>query len=169
MANGALRGVTRRNMLTRKSRAQHVPWVKNVALKYEGDECLLWPFCMRGGRRPQDAYPALGMGGYAHVLLCTLAHGPRPTPQHETEHLCGKHRCMNKKHVQWALHKENCARRTEHGTQTIGEKHGMAKLTEAEVLEIRKIPKRTRGVAEKYGISIATICTIRARKNWKHL
>lgn len=150
---------------------KHEAWLEK-ALLYESDACLLWPFAMRGGRRPQDAYPALGGQGYAHVWVCEQAHGTRPTEHHETEHLCGVHRCVNKRHVQWALHKDNCARRTQHGTQTIGEQHGMVKLTEREVVAIIRAPRdRGTGVrlAVKYGVSPSTICHIRHGKSWAHL
>lgn len=150
----------------------HRPWIRDVALKHTGDSCLKWPFAVRGGRRPQDAYPALAQRGYAHVLLCEIVHGLRPSSAHETEHTCGFHLCMNPRHVQWALHKDNCARRTQHGTQTIGEQHGMAKLTEHEV---RAIIRASRGrgtgvrLASLYGVSPATICNIRHGKSWAHL
>jgi hypothetical protein len=150
----------------------HRPWIANVALLYESDACLPWPFGTRGGRRPQDAYPALGGSGYAHVLLCELTHGPRPSPDHEAEHLCGFHLCMNKRHIRWALHRENCQRRTAHGTQLIGERHNMAKLTEIQVRAIRAAPKLRgsgRALAKHYGVCPATICVIRSRKNWSHL
>ena len=146
-----------------------MPWISSVALTHTSDDCLRWPFCLRGGRRKKDAYPALGGRGYAHVLLCELVNGARPSPQHEAEHLCGNKLCMNPRHVQWALHKQNCARRTQHGTQTVGVRHGMALLSEADVLAIRATPKRTRGLSAKYGVSNATICVIRAGRTWKHI
>lgn len=148
-----------------------IPWIESVALPYEGDDCLRWPFAMRGGRRPQDAYPAIS-GGYGHVYLCERAHGARPTPQHEVEHLCGNRRCMNKRHIAWATHEDNCARRTVHGTQTIGERHPGAILSEADVRAIRATPRlRGSGVAlaEHYGVAPATISVIRSGRTWSHL
>ncbi len=137
-------------------------------MAHEGDSCLYWPFCTRGGRRPQDAYPALS-GGYAHVFLCEQVHGPRPTAEHEVDHLCGHNLCMSKRHVQWALHADNCARRTEHGTQLIGEKHNLAKLTEPEVRAIRDSSARGVDLAAQYGVCPATVCNIRKGKLWRHL
>lgn len=154
------------------TKEMHRPWIRDVALKHEGDSCLLWPFAVRGGRRPQDAYPALAQFGYAHILLCEIVHGTRPTAKHEVEHLCGEKLCMNPRHIAWALHKENCARRTQHGTQLIGEKHNMAVLTEDEVRDIRKAPivrGSGRALAELYGVSPAQISNIRNRKAWQHV
>jgi len=79
---------------------------------------------------------------------------------------------MNPQHVKWSTHSENCKRRTEHGTQTIGERHGMAKLTKDDVEEIRNTPfLYGSGVklARKYGVSPGAISLIRTGKNWKHL
>lgn len=149
-------------------KATRLPWIVEVALPYAREACLIWPFSVRGGRRTKDAYPAL-CGGYAHVKLCEIVHGPRPTPAHETEHLCGNKLCMNKRHIQWALHPANCARRTEHGTQTIGEKHPRAILTEKDVLEIRKSKARGVDLAKRYGVSPAAICIARKGKTWRHL
>jgi transcriptional regulator with XRE-family HTH domain len=79
---------------------------------------------------------------------------------------------MNPRHLRWATHKENCARRTAHGTQLIGEKHNLAKLTEGQVWDIRHAaPTRGTGreLARYYGVSPATISLIRNGKNWKHI
>lgn len=154
------------------NRPVRLPWIEQVALPYEGDACLLWPFSTRGGSgQPGEVYPALAVG-YAHVLLCELAHGPRPTPDHEAEHLCGHKLCMNKRHLAWALHVDNCARRTEHGTQTIGERHPGHILTENDVLAIRAVPKvygSGVALAEQFGVSTATVSYVRSRRGWKHL
>lgn len=148
--------------------ATRMPWIIAVALTHEGDACLPWPFSTRGGRRPQDAYPAL-MGCYAHVWLCTEMHGPKPSPDHEVEHLCGDHLCMNWRHLEWALHVDNCARRTEHGTQTIGERHGMAVLTAEQAAEILASNLPGVELARLHGVCPATISKIRNRILWKHL
>lgn len=146
-------------------------WIQNVALKHQGDACLEWPFCVRGGRRGEGGYPALD-GTYGHIRLCELAHGPRTTPKHEVEHLCGKRRCMNPEHVQWTTHRVNCARRTDHGTQTIGVKHPQAILSEADVRAIRAASRHRgsgRELARHYGVTPSTICVVRAGRSWRHI
>lgn len=51
-----------------------------------------------------------------------------------------------------------------------GEKHGMAKLTEKEVLEIREHPKeKIQILADRYNVSTHTIEAIRYRRLWKHI
>lgn len=50
-----------------------------------------------------------------------------------------------------------------------GERNGMAKLTEANVLAIRKDTRLLRDVAPAYGVSEATISLIKNRKMWRHV
>jgi hypothetical protein len=50
-----------------------------------------------------------------------------------------------------------------------GEHHHRAKLTEAQVREIRAAPKGTHAMALHYGISYGAVKNIRAGKSWKHL
>lgn len=138
-----------------------VAWACAATL-YEGDDCLLWPFALRGG------YPAM-TGGYGHVFVCAEAHGPRP-PGMEAEHICGVRQCMNKRHLRWATHKVNCQRRTEHGTQTIGERHGRSKLKRREVEAIRRAPKVYGSglkLARQCRVAKTTISMVRGKRIWK--
>lgn len=51
-----------------------------------------------------------------------------------------------------------------------GESHGMAKLTDQKVVDIRAIEgKSLRDIAKESGMSLTTIHNIRKRKSWKHV
>lgn len=50
-----------------------------------------------------------------------------------------------------------------------GEQHGSAKLTEKQVLAIRKDPRIGRVIAEDYGISQPLVSHIKTKRVWKHL
>lgn len=52
-----------------------------------------------------------------------------------------------------------------------GEQHGLAKLTEAQVREIRKLKgtKSCRALAEDFGVTHGTIHSIHHRRTWKHV
>lgn len=137
---------------------------------FSGDECLIWPF-----KRDRD--------GYAHTkhdgrdvrvprLVCTDRHGPPPTPEHQAAHSCGKGHlgCVNGSHLGWKTASENQADRLIHGTHNRGERHNMAKLTEADVLAIRAtsgVPQTK--LAEQYGVSSTAISDIIRRKKWAWL
>jgi predicted DNA binding protein len=50
-----------------------------------------------------------------------------------------------------------------------GAEHGMSKLTERQVVAIRKSRKFGWVIAKRLGISVATVSDIRTRKTWKHI
>jgi hypothetical protein len=54
-------------------------------------------------------------------------------------------------------------------TQCCGSKHYEAKLTEAQVKQIRRAKGTHRGIAKKFGISHTNVRNIKIRKTWKHL
>lgn len=56
-----------------------------------------------------------------------------------------------------------------HGTRAEGQRHGMAKLTEADIPEIRASTGTLYDIGNKFGISYSMAGKIRQRKNWKHL
>lgn len=51
----------------------------------------------------------------------------------------------------------------------IGANHGMAKLTDAAVIEIRRSSAPSRVLAAQYDVSLATIKQVRSRRIWRHL
>ena len=58
------------------------------------------------------------------------------------------------------LHPEKLAR---------GEAHGIAKLTEAQVLEIRSSGESQKRLAARYGMGQSTISSIKRRETWRHV
>jgi hypothetical protein len=75
--------------------------------------------------------------------------------------------------LRWDTHKNNISDKVGHGTHTRGEKHSVAKLTDAQVVEIRKryaaggISQAALGA--EYGVSGAAINLVVRRINWNHL
>ena len=69
-----------------------------------------------------------------------------------------------------SLEKDNRNDMVRDGTVLIGAKNPSAKLTEAQVLEIRAIMDKTRGeIAEIYNVAKPTIGKIINRKIWTHI
>lgn len=109
-------------------------------LAYESEECLKWPFADRG-----NGYGAVvienGKTFNAHVVICTILNGKRPSRRHVVAHSCGKGHlgCVNPRHLRWATHSENMLDKAMHGTAARGERNPFSKLTAENVLEMRRL------------------------------
>lgn len=134
-----------------------------LAAKCTDADCLLWPYGRyRDGR-------ALFYGPAAR-LVCERAHGAAPAGKPEAAHLCGNGHlgCVNGSHLMWKNHKENGADLARHG-RVKGERHGMAKLTEADVLAIRNSPLPVKVLANQYNVHHPAITRIKSRQRWSHI
>lgn len=152
---------------------QQIDYIQTYLLSCDTDECMEWPFSrntkgcatirMSTGENKRSVYP----------IICRLAHGEPPTSKHVSAHSCGNgHKgCVNPKHIRWATQKENMADRDRHGRTARGESVGRVKLSEDKVKEIvstgYSIPVKE--LAERYGVTRATIRNVLGRKTWKHL
>lgn len=148
---------------TRKGAA--LQFYKEVVLPYEGGECLIWPFALNHGR---GALRINGRTNLVSRLVCEAAHGPAPTPKHEAAHNCGRgfQGCVTLKHLRWATHADNMADTLAHGTHNRGERHGMSKLSEDQVREIRASRGPLNEIGAHYGVSPVTVHNIMTRTNW---
>jgi hypothetical protein len=139
-------------------------------LKYEGDDCVQWPFGTVGG------YGNIHIGRKSKVvsrLLCEDTHGPPPTPEHHAAHSCGNGRlgCVNRHHLRWATPAENLADRVHHGTTNHGERNGSAKLSIDDVRQIRALKDfmvQTE-ISAMFGVSFGTVSKIHKRRIWAWL
>jgi hypothetical protein len=98
--------------------------------------------------------------------------GPIPPGLHVL-HSCDYRRCVEITHLRLGTHADNMRDRAERGRTAKGERMAAAKLTEAQVREIRAAPLvrggavRTytgllaRDLAQKYGVSLYTIRKVR--------
>lgn len=139
-------------------------------LHHARDECLVWPLY-----RDPFGYPIVGFNGKprrAHRVMCELAHGPAPSPEHVAAHSCGGGRqgCVNPRHLRWATPKENGQ-----DTARMGRCRPKGaprwKLTEQQVAEIKALKGVVTqlALAEQYGVAYSTIRDILQGRNWKHV
>jgi hypothetical protein len=80
-------------------------FISDVALDFDADECLPWPFQIS-----TTGYGRLAVGGKKKIAsryVCELANGEAPTAKHEAAHNCGNKVCVNPKHLRWATRQEN--------------------------------------------------------------
>lgn len=142
---------------------------REVVLPYAGDECLTWPF-----GKDIWGYGHLKRNGrqrLTHRLVCEDVHGEPPTEKHEAAHSCGNGHlgCVNPKHLCWKTHRENEADKVLHGTRVRGSRSVRSKLTESDVLAIRRSSRRHSELARIYGVAQCTISEIRSGKKWAWL
>lgn len=140
-----------------------------VVLPYQQDECLLWPYSKNNA-----GYGVLRLGGRVQVVsrcVCEKVNGAPPSPQHEAAHSCGNGNlgCVTPRHLRWDTHAGNQSDMAVHGTSTRGERQWMAKLTEADVREIRKLSESgvcPKEIAAKFNVARRTIVHILAGTSW---
>lgn len=137
------------------------------ALRYEADDCLLWPY-----GQDRDGYGVVGWEK-AHVRVCRTIHGERPPDKDEVAHSCGQRACINPRHLRWATSQENADDTLIHGTRAAiqGERMWKAKLTERQIRAIRsQADDRTlTELARDYGVSPSNILLILKGKTWRHV
>lgn len=107
-----------------------------------------------------------------HVLVCEAFHGPRPSETHQVRHLDGVESHNAESNLAWGTPKENAADRSKHGTERYGERHHAAKITEAMVVEIRRMKAAGRSGSEigaVFGLNRNTINRIAVGKRWGHV
>lgn len=143
-------------------------FLDTVAIPYQGDDCLPWPFGHNG-----LGYGVIQVDGEQRLvnrLICEAVYGPPPTQEHEAAHSCGNAalRCCTPRHLRWATPSENQMDRVIHGTHQRGERHPLRKLTEHDVREIRRLALTNShaDIARRYGVGRVQISRIAARKRW---
>lgn len=141
-------------------------------------DCVVWP---RG--KHKNGYGRIKIGSdnievLAHRLSYFLYFGFL-RPDYEVMHHCDNPSCVNPLHLSMGTPVENQAHAKERGRKPLGSKVGTAKLTEEQVLEIRRIykpgipyhpsPTGARELAKKYGCGRSAILKVITREWWKHI
>jgi hypothetical protein len=130
------------------------------------DSCWLWT----GAR--SEGYGAFTFDGkmwLTHRLLYTHCYGTID-PGLEVRHKCRPRNCCNPEHLELGTKAENMADRVRDGTDARGEKHGRAKLTAEQVLQIRaRSTENRRELGLEFGVSYQEIRYIINRHSWNHI
>lgn len=130
-------------------------------------ECWPWPLAT-----DRDGYGTLKVGGKsikAHRAVASLFYPHRP--QAVVRHLCNNPSCVNPIHLRPGTALENAADRVANGRSgnLSGERNGRAKLSEAQVIEVRSSSKNGAALARQFGVSKVLICSIRRGTAWSHV
>lgn len=108
---------------------------------------------------------------FAHTAVLLAFQGDRPTPLHQTRHLDGTTTNNRLANLAWGTPLENSNDKHIHGTIPCGEKAGSAKLTEADVREIRVRlgTKSLRALGAEFGVSHTAIRRAALGIKWGYL
>jgi hypothetical protein len=146
----------------------------------KGDGCWLW----QGPARTAEGYGDVAIRNprpdrsyafreLAHRVSWVLAFGQIPGGL-SVLHRCDTPACVNPSHLFLGTRADNNRDKQVKGRayRPAGAAHGEAKLTDAQVIEIRRrraAGERGTDLAAEFGVSPSLIHLIHARKAWKHL
>ena len=158
---------------------EYRPWPRHPRYLVGEDGSVIGPY----GRLRK---PQLGPRGYlllgvwingkgvtapVHIMVAEAWHGSRPDG-HEVAHGNGVSTDNRAVNLRWATPAANNADKIQHGTASLGGRHGGAKLTESDVRAIRDayLAGTTQPVlAERYGVSVATVSDLVRGRTWSHI
>ncbi|MDO3559426.1 HNH endonuclease [Ralstonia pseudosolanacearum] len=137
---------------------------------------MLTPCVEHQGRRDKDGYGLRRnhnkrRQGYAHRLAYEEHHNVKLTSDQIVRHACDNRACVNVKHLSLGTHADNIRDKVERGRQARGSKQATAKLSEADIPEIREALSygvTCAEIARSYRVSRTAISLIKRGLAWRH-
>jgi len=122
-----------------------------------------------GGVHKDTGYGQLNVGdqNLAHVISYRLHHGP--TGGLFVLHQCDRPICVHPVHLHLGDQTKNMREAVERDRWAVGERHGMARLNDSDILTIRSSPLCQKELALNFGVAQPTISNIINRVTWKHI
>lgn len=105
-------------------------------------------------------------------LICRMFNGPPPTDRHQAAYNDGSKTNNSAANLRWATVSENQMDRVKHRTSNRGSEHGMSKLKEHQIFQIRHRHselRNYRAVAREFDISPGYVESIVKRRAWAWL
>lgn len=167
---GNVRGKPRRFLLGHQHRSASLEaafW--QYAKRGSNDECWHWQ-----GTIQNTGYGAiwyLDKLYLAHRVSWEIHNGPIPDGMNVC-HECDNPPCWNPAHLFVGSDADNMADKVAKGRQPRGETNGNARITEAQVIQIRALRAsgyQQQELADMFGISQPTVGQIVRRVTWKHI
>jgi hypothetical protein len=130
------------------------------------DAC--WPWT---GARTTGGYGHFclhhGTQRYAHRIMAHIHIGFLPRNLCVCHWACDNPSCVNPRHLFVGTQADNNRDRDAKGRTSCGERHGTARLTWTQVLEIRESSESQKALAGRYCVSKSQIGLIRAGRRWR--
>lgn len=137
------------------------------ALTSKTNKCIEWIFA-----KDQNGYGILsrrdGLTTLAHRRVRIFLSG-EDYKHLDVAHSCGNPSCINPRHLRWDTRKGNMNDTIKHGTKNYGETAYQSRLTEEDVMYIRRCDDTSTVLAKKYDMAKSSIRNIRQGRSWKHL
>jgi hypothetical protein len=144
-------------------------WLLNVALGWDSDVCLLWPFAV-----DRDGYGRIKVKQFesrSHRVIFALKFGRWPDPC--ALHSCDTPGCCNLRHIREGTNQENQQDKVDRGRSLKGEQQHDAKLTDNIVRKARQeyqpYKMSYRHLAMRYGVSAVAMKWAITGKTWRHV
>lgn len=108
----------------------------------------------------------------AHRLVAMVFLGPPPGNTHQIAHIDGSKQNNSVANLRWATPAENQADRLIHGTSNTGSRHPLSKLTESDVVAMRKMRRagaQSKDIARRFGIGASYASQVLCGRLWAHV
>lgn len=134
-------------------------------------ECWEWSGYKTTAGYGRFLAPGSGRECYAHRISYLLHYGVDPGPSFVC-HSCDNPCCVNPHHLWLGDYDSNARDKVDKGRSNRGERHGMVKITEGDVIAIRAAKEggaKSTHLSRTYGISVSMVNHIAGRRSWKHI
>lgn len=145
----------------------------HYTVRGEPDECWLWTGTHDGHGYGLIYDSRIKLNRYAHAIAWELDRGQSIPDGQIVRHRCDTPLCVNPRHLLTGTHADNVNDKVSRERQSRGDEHGISKLTETDVEEIRRRYATgswsQRRLAAEYGITQPNVHLIVTRKGWTHI